>query len=229
MSNYQRWKPIALFTGLLGDLCQRYIVDRASFLTLIVTAVCMTGCAGLVRPNFETELVQLRPGNYVLDPDHTFVLFRVDHLGLSKVIGRFNESEANLDFDPENLEEMQLDGVLNTASIDLGNPDFESQLRGSDWLNSDQFPQARFATDSVSVDAEGNLSIKGEFTLRGVTQPMVLDARFNGGADNILTGKYTLGFSAEGSLSRKAFGIDTFAALVGDEIEIEIHAEFQKQ
>jgi len=198
-------------------------------LTLICTLISVTGCTALVRPNFETETVKLRPGNYSLDPDHTFVLFRVGHLELSKVIGRFNEVEATLQFDPEKVEELRLDGRLATNSIDLNNETFESQLKGKDWLDSEQFPDAKFVTNTVVVGNDGQLSIEGDLSLRGVTRPIVLDARFNGGADNILSGKYTIGFSATSSFSRKDFGIDDFAALVGDTIELEIEAEFQKQ
>lgn len=194
-----------------------------------ILVLSLSGCVAMVRPNFETKVVNLRPGNYALDPDHTFVLFRVDHLGLSQVIGRFNEVEATLQFDPDNLEAMRLDGRISTASIDIGNPSFESDLRGGGWLDSEAHPDATFVTESVSVDGEDNLTIEGEFTLRGIAQPLTLEAKFNGGADNILTGKYTLGFTAFGSVSRKAFGIDSFSALVGDTISIEIQAEFQQQ
>jgi len=198
-------------------------------LMLTGAALSSVGCAALVTPNFETETVNLRSGNYVLDPDHTFVLFRIGHLGLSKVIGRFNEAEASMNFDPDELENLTFDGLIKTASIDIGNPDFENDLRGSGWLNSDAFPNATFITDTVTQDEEGGITIDGQFTLRGVTQPLQLRGRFNGGADNILTGKYTIGFSATGELSRKSYGIDSFAALVGDTIEIEIEAEFQRQ
>lgn len=204
---------------------------QRSVTTLLAALVLFTlvGCASLVRPNFETEVVKLRPGNYTLDPDHTFVLFRVDHLNLSQVIGRFNEVEANLEFDPNDLAAMRLDGRIATASIDINNPSFESDLRGSGWLASDTYPNATFITEAVTVGEDDSLTIDGQFTLRGITQPLSLDAKFNGGADNILTGKYTLGFTAFGSVSRKAYGVDSFAALVGDTIEIEIQAEFQQQ
>jgi len=198
-------------------------------LMLTGAALSSVGCAALVTPNFETETVNLRSGNYVLDPDHTFVLFRIGHLGLSKVIGRFNEAEASMNFDPDDIENLKFDGLIKTASVDIGNPDFESDLRGSRWLNSKAFPNATFITDTVTQDEEGDLTIDGQFTLRGVTQPLQLKGRFNGGADNILTGKYTIGFSATGELSRKSYGIDSFAALVGDIIEVEIEAEFQQQ
>jgi len=208
----------------------RYLRQRFGVaLLLAVGVVFSTGCASLVTPNFETETIKLRSGNYVLDPDHTFVLFRIGHLRLSKVIGRFNESEASMDFDPDDIESLRFDGQIKTGSIDIGNPEFEDQLRGSRWLNSQAFPNATFVTDAVIPGEGSEFIIMGQFTLRGVTQPLQLQARFNGGADNILTGKYTIGFSATGEFSRKSFGIDGFSALVGDTVEIEIEAEFQQQ
>ena len=224
MNSHSPWLA-AQFGAISCRQCQRIVTSVG--LVLLVSS--LVGCLGVVRPNFEAEIVNLRPGNYKLDPDHTFVLFRIDHLGLSKVIGRFNEVEANLEFDPDDVEGLQLDGRLATSSIDIGNPEFESQLRGADWLSTEQFPNAWFMTEEVMVDSEGNLTIQAQFTMRGVTQPIELKGRFNGGADNILTGKYTLGFEAEGELSRKSYGIDKFGALVGDLIELEIQAEFQQQ
>jgi len=215
----------AQFRAISCARCQRFVAPSV----LLALTFSLVGCLGLVRPNFEAEIVNLRPGNYTLDPDHTFVLFRVDHLGLSKVVGRFNEVEANLDFDPDDIEGLQIDGRLATGSIDIGNPEFESQLRGASWLASEQFPDAFFMSEAVAVDADGNLTIQGQFTMRGITRPIELTGRFNGGADNILTGKYTLGFEAKGAVSRKAYGIDDFGALVGDAIELEIQAEFQQQ
>jgi len=148
----------AQFRAISCARCQRFVAPSV----LLALTFSLVGCLGLVRPNFEAEIVNLRPGNYTLDPDHTFVLFRVDHLGLSKVVGRFNEVEANLDFDPDDIEGLQIDGRLATGSIDIGNPEFESQLRGASWLASEQFPDAFFMSEAVAVDADGNLTIQGQ-------------------------------------------------------------------
>jgi polyisoprenoid-binding protein YceI len=196
---------------------------------VVAIVLLLGGCASLVRPNFETETGKLRAGEYVIDPNHTFVIFRINHLGLSDVIGRFNDIEASLSFDPDTPEAMQLDGRIATASIDLGNEEFEDQLRGGAWLDSEQHPFITFTTNTVAVEPSGDLTIEGDISLRGVTRTLALQARFNGGADNLLTGKYTLGFSASTTLLRSDFGIDQFGALIGNTINVEIEAEFQRQ
>lgn len=203
-------------------------MSRRVSLVLIAASLLASGCTSLVRPNYETALSELRNGDYTLDPDHAYLLFKVPHLGLSKVVGRFNEVDAALDFDPSDITALRLDGVVSVASIDLDDESLERRLLGGGWLDAEQHPEARFTTTEVAAGEGDAFNVTGDFTLRGITLPLTLQARFGGGADNLMTGRYTLGFEARGTLSRSAYGVDGLAALVGDTIEIEIHAEFQR-
>ena len=196
---------------------------------LLVTLLLTTSCTSLVRPNFTQELVKLRAGQYQLDKQHSFLIFRIGHLELSKIVGRFNTFDATLDFDPQTPENMTLSGLVQANSIDLNNEDLENTLQESDWFNTAQFPRLVFNSSSVSVTDNNKFLINGELTMRGVTQPATVTATFNGGADNLLTRKYTIGFSANATLKRSDFGMDTFSAFIGDTIEVELHAEFQRQ
>ena len=212
--------------SLLGKSNRTYPLFTRYLILLL--AVLLSGCVSVVRPNYTQTISELRPGNYSLDPEHVYVHFSIEHLGLSTIVGRFNSVDATLDFDPASIEELQLDGVIDVGSIDMNNEGLEDRLRGDDWLNTQGFPEARFQTTSITAAENNDFVINGEFSLRGITLPMSLNATFKGGADNLLTGKYTLGFSANGSFLRSDFGIDAFAALVADEVFIEIHAEFQR-
>ena len=204
-------------------------VSAVSSLVLLLMFMLISGCTSLIRPNYSQSLPELRPGDYSLDPEHAYLLFRIEHLGLSTVIGRFNKVDATLDFDPDALSDLALEGVIQTTSIDLNNENLESRLRGSGWLDVRAHPEARFESVSVESGDNGAFVVNGNFTLRGITRPVALQARFKGGADNLLTGRYTLGFEATGTILRSDFGIDSLAALVADEVFIEIHAEFQRQ
>lgn len=196
---------------------------------LLVSFGLLGSCTSLVRPNFTQELVELKPGQYQLDEMHSFLNFRVDHLGLSKIIGRFNDFQATLDFDPENPTAMKMTGVVTANSLDLNNPDFESTLQEADWLDSERFPQIVFTSDSVTLTAANQFDVNGTLSMRGVSKPITLKATFNGGADNIITRQYTIGFQASTDILRSEFGMDTFTAFAGDEIEIELHGEFLRQ
>ncbi|NVJ61582.1 MAG: YceI family protein [Gammaproteobacteria bacterium] len=198
-------------------------------ITACLTLLLTSGCAWLLTPNVETKIESLKPGQYKLDPEHTTVLFKVKHLGLSTYVGRFNEFDASLDFDPNNMSKTRLDAQVKINSIDVNNKDLEETLRDDDWFDSQRFPVASFKTLSVSPGENGNFIFNAELTLKGVTKPISLNATFNGGASNVLTGYYTLGFSAQGSLKRSEFGIDTAIPMVSDKVDIEIFAEFQKK
>ncbi len=191
--------------------------------------ISLSACVNIVRPNFSTELKSLRAGQYKLDPQHSFIIFRIGHLGLSSIVGRFNTLDASLDFDPTNPVGLKLSGLIAADSIDLNNPDLEDTLQEASWFNSAEFPQIIFESTNVSAASDSTLEIEGMLSMRGVTQPVTLQATFNGGADNILTRKYTIGFSAQAQISRSNFGMDTFTAFVGDVIEVELHGEFQRQ
>jgi len=197
-------------------------------LAVAVAALILSACAAIIRPNFETEIIKLRPGNYELDPRHSFVHFKVSHLGLSTYVGRFNTFDAQMDFNPDELTATRLEGTVEMNSVDTGDEEVDELLKEEAWFDTTRFPQAAFATDTVAAIDNGGLSIDGSLTLRGVTLPITLEGRFNGGADNLLSGRYTIGFSATGTFSRSAFGMDSFAGLIGDEVGLEVFAEFLK-
>ena len=196
---------------------------------LVLCSFLLSSCANIIRPNYTQNLAELRAGDYKLDPDHAYVHFRVGHLGLSTIVGRFNSVVGTLDFDPAKIESTRLQGVIEAASIDVNNADLEATLQGSSWFKAQLFPEIGFVSTGVVRADNGDLLITGDLTLRGITKSINLNATFNGGADNILTGKYTLGFTASTSIKRSDFGMDGFAALVADDVAVELHGEFQKQ
>ncbi len=200
---------------------QRYFV-------CLILLFFVSGCASLVRPNYTQELVKLRAGNYKLDKDHAYVNFKIGHLGLSMIVGRFNTVDASLEFDPANIEAMKINGVIDAASIDVNNEDLEDTLRGGYWFDTDRYPQVTFDSGKVVLAESGDLEVSGALTVLGVTKPITLIGRFNGGADNLLTRKYTLGFEGAATISRADFGMDAFEGIIADNVEIEIHAEFQR-
>ena len=195
---------------------------------LIAAAIAIAGCAAVITPQVETEVTELKEGQYRIDPKHTSLIFRVNHLGLSTYVGRFNEIEASLDFDPDAIENTRLDAVVRTASVDVNDSDMEQMLAGESWFDSVNYPEAVFTTNSIEILGNDTFLFSGDLQFRGVTAPLTLKGTFLGGANNILTGRYTLGFTASGTFSRSDFGMNKYIGAVGDQVELEIHAEFQR-
>ena len=214
------------------------IFQGIRLLAMLCVLVPIAGCSllavpALVTPNFESETIKLRAGQYQIDTAHSALLFKIGHLNLATYVGRFNRFEASLEFDPENIESSSLQGIVYLDSIDSNNMEVDELLMNSRWFNTAQFPQAAFVSTTVSPkpleDGRIELQIDGDLTIRGITRPVSLTGFFNGGADNLLTRKYTLGFSASGSFKRSDYGMTQFTGLVSDEVELEFFAEFQRQ
>lgn len=194
---------------------------------LLLVLASVAGCASVVAPRVQTEASALREGEYTLDKTHAALTFKIDHLGFSSYVGRFEDFDATLTFDADDPTASQLDAVIEVASLDIANDDFAETLIGPDWFDASAFPQARFVSRTVTVTGETEGTVEGDLTLKGIARPVTLDVRFNGGARDLLRGnQYVVGFSAKGTFDRTAFGVDKFAGPVGTDVTIEIEAEF---
>ena len=174
-------------------------------------------------------------GAYTIDKSHTSLIFLVSHLGFSTYTGRFTRIDAQLHFDPRNIPASRLNVNIDPRSIEADNAPsgFIDALAGKDWLDAERFPAMSFVSQSIERTGAETFRIRGELTMRGVTKPLALNARYNGGyAGHPLDPNARIGFSAIGALKRSDFGVSygipvpgtTFG--VGDEVEIVIETEF---
>jgi polyisoprenoid-binding protein YceI len=199
--------------------------------SILVATLCLalSACGSLIPAGHQTtDTAKLQKGNFRLDPDHTTVLFKANHLGFSTYVGRFNAISGSLDFDPASPAQAKLQTSIDVASVDTPSGDLDEILRGPDWLNAERFPTARFESRSITVTSPTTGMITGDLTLHGVTAPITLEVTFRGGADNLLTGFYTLGFEAKSTFTRSTFGIGSLIPAIADTVTLEIHAEFQR-
>ncbi|RYD70524.1 MAG: YceI family protein [Sphingobacteriales bacterium] len=200
-----------------------------STFSLLLVVTVLSACGYLIQPNVKTGIVNLEKGSYKLDPTHTTVLFKINHMGMSTFVGRFDNVDATLEFDPKNMANARLSAIINIASINVNSRELEETLRGSSWFDAEKYPQAFFKTISAQMLDESRARFSGELTLHGITSLIEIEVNFNGGGTNMLTGKYTLGFSAITSFKRSTYAIDYLIPAIADKVDVEIFAEFQKQ
>jgi polyisoprenoid-binding protein YceI len=163
---------------------------------------------------------------YVLDKSHAHVMFSVDHLGFSEVHGQFRAFDAEIDFDPEAVEQTRVRFVIDAASVDTFWAKRDEHIRGEDFLDVSNHPEIVFASTSVEQIGEDTAEITGDLTIRGVTREVTLDARLNKlGPSPFDETRTVAGFSAEGEIDRTDFGITYAAPAVGAIIPIRIELE----
>lgn len=182
--------------------------------------------------------VDVPAGAYTLDQSHTSVLFRVDHLSMSKYTARFKRASAQLQLDPKSLAASSVTVSIDANSLETDFPnvaehDFNAQLLSEQWLSAAKYPQITFESTKVEPTGARTMRIHGNLTFRGVTRPMTLDARFNGGyAGHAFEKNARVGFSAQGTLKRSEFGLSVGIPEpgsimgVGDDVEVIVETEF---
>lgn len=177
-------------------------------------------------------------GDYTLDKPHASLIFRVNHLGFSHYTARFKHFDARLHFDPADLTRSRVTATVDARSIETDFPDptkvdFNAKLQNPQWLDTAKFPRMTFRSTKIEQTGANIMRITGDLNLHGITHPVTLQARYNGGyAGNPFDPHARIGFSAHGSLKRSQFGM-TFGLPppgsnmgVGDDVEIIIEAEF---
>ncbi|MBY0420668.1 MAG: YceI family protein [Parvularculaceae bacterium] len=172
-------------------------------------------------------------GAYNLDPNHTSVVWRVAHIGVSMYQARFDKIAGALVFDPKNPAASKVDVTIDATSVSTGHRDAEGkasfdQKIAEQALGAAKNPTIRFVSKSATRTGPAAGAVTGNLTLNGVTRPTTLDVVFNGGLVHPFSKSYVIGFSARGKIKRSDFGIMNWAGAVGDEVEIAIETEFQK-
>ena len=84
---------------------------------ILVSSLTLFSCNRILTPDQTAEVTEVRAGQYVLDPNHASLTWKLNHLGFSTFIGTFNEFDASLDFDPEDIENAALEVTINTALL----------------------------------------------------------------------------------------------------------------
>ena len=162
------------------------------------------------------------PAVYTLDPAHSFVHFEVLHFGTSTSRGRFGPINGQVVLDrAKGQGEVAL--RIATASVDTGMPVFNARLRQADLLASEAWPEAYFVARQFRYSGNAVVEVRGEFTLRGIGQPLSLFARQFACRDD--AGTEVCGGDFEGELLRSEFGATFLLPLVADRVRLIIQIE----
>lgn len=166
------------------------------------------------------------PAHYRLDPVHTRVLFAVEHAGFSHALGTVSGSTGTLDFDPDDWTTARLQASVPLTRADLGDAAWNKAVLAGNLLDVADHPTAEFVSTRIEPIAPDRARVHGTLTLHGVSREVTLEVTFNALKRHPLPPfRRTVGFSATATLSRKAFGIDAWPSVIGDEVELRIEAE----
>ncbi len=182
--------------------------------------------AAHAQQDMTTDPAQVRPGTYVLDKAHGKITWTIDHLGFSDYMGQFADVNANLKLDPANPQNSTVDAVVNMDSLGTLNPKLDEHLRSDQFFDVKKFPTAKFVSTGVSISGDRTGTITGNLTLHGVTKPIVLTAAFNAAGMDPVSHEYKIGFTGSATIKRSDFGLNAYLPVLGDDVALDIEAEF---
>ena len=184
---------------------------------------------------------------YALDQAHSNVGFTVKHLGISNVLGHFDDFAGTILFDEDNPSQSTLDVTIQTKSVNTGNSKRDDHLRSEDFFEVEKYPEMKFVSTSVkfmvpAASAKAKAAAKaaagaqpkkfvltGDLTLHGVTKPVVLTGEFLGKM-SMGTDMKKVAFTAHGSINRQDFGVKwnrmmEVTHVVSDDVNIDLEVE----
>jgi polyisoprenoid-binding protein YceI len=162
-----------------------------------------------------------------VDGSHSFVVFKVQHLGVSNAWGRFDSPEGTITWDEQDPSKSKIAITLQTSKVNTGNQKRDDHLRSPDFFNAKQFPTATFKSTSITKSADNQYQVSGDLSLHGVTKPITVTLTKIGQADTQMG--HRAGFESTFTIKRSDFGMNFMPGGIGDDVTMFVSLEAIRQ
>lgn len=171
---------------------------------------------------------------WALDPAHSEIQFKVKHMMISTVSGEFVQFDASIATEGDDFTQAKVKFNADVNSISTKNEQRDGHLKSEDFFDAANHPELTFESTSLNQAGDGQYTLSGKLTIKGVTQPVTLDVEHSGVIKDPY-GNNRAGFEVMGKINRKDFGLtwhqltETGGLIVSDEVRIFANVEFVKQ
>jgi polyisoprenoid-binding protein YceI len=165
-------------------------------------------------------------GTYDIDPSHSRLGFSAKHAMVVNVRGDFKVYSGEVYLDEETPENSRIDLTIDANSVDTGNKDRDTHLRGADFFNVEVYPSIVFTSTKVEKVDDDVYALIGDLTINGKTNPVSVNFELTGTADDPW-GNFRAGFEGKATVNRRDWGLDFNVALdkggvlVGEKVKLE--------
>jgi polyisoprenoid-binding protein YceI len=171
---------------------------------------------------------------WAVDTAHSEVNFKVKHLVISTVTGKFNDFDAVVESENDDFEDAEIRFETDINSIDTNNEDRDNHLKSDDFFNAVEHPKLTFESRSFKKSGKNQYKLIGDLTIRGNTKTVELDAEYGGTVVDPY-GQTKAGFEVTGQINRKEFGLTWDAVteagnlVVSNEVKLVLSVQFTKE
>lgn len=169
-----------------------------------------------------------------LDPMHSEINFKVKHMMIANVTGGFTKFNVDATSVGDDFSKGKINFTADVNSITTHNEQRDGHLKSPDFFDAEKFPNVKFESASMIKKSDDEFTLNGNLTIKDITKPVSLNVNF-GGIGKDPYGNIKAGFSIEGKINRKDFGLTWNAALetggvmVGEELKIHSEIQLAKQ
>ena len=178
--------------------------------------------------------VQTSTTTWNIDPAHSIAEFKVKHMMISNVKGRFSKVSGTLVLDESDLANSRVEVSIEAASIHTGEDQRDAHLKSADFFDVEKFPTLTFKSRGIRIVTDGELSVEGDLTIHGVTRKVSFEVEGPTPPTKDPWGNTRVAVSASTKINRKDFGLiwnaalETGGILVGEEVTITLDVQFVK-
>jgi polyisoprenoid-binding protein YceI len=171
---------------------------------------------------------------WVLDPTHSEIVFKVKHLMITNVKGEFRKFDAEVYSNGKDFSNAEIKATIDASSIFTNNDDRDGHLKSGDFFDVENYPELTFTGSSLKKVDDEEYKLHGMLTIKGVSKEVILNVEF-GGVNKDPWGNEKAGFSLNGKINRKDWGLNWNAALetggvlVSEEVKINCEIQLVKQ
>ena len=173
-------------------------------------------------------------GTWAIDPAHSSVEFIVRHMMVSRVKGRFSGVSGTVVIPESGFAGAVVEVDIDASTVDTRDGKRDEHLRSNDFFGTGDHPKILFRSTRIVPKGGDAFDLHGDLSIRGVTRPVVLDARYLGQGVNPW-GMTVAGFEASTAIEREDYGVTWNAPLeaggviVSNEVKISLDIEVIKQ
>ncbi len=165
-----------------------------------------------------------------IDPTHSEIEFKVKHLVISTVTGKFTEFDATLETEDGTFEGADVKFNAEIASILTGVEDRDNHLKSADFFDAENFPKLTFDSTSFEKTGESTYKLTGHLTIKDTTKEVTLNVEHGGTVEDPY-GQTKAGFEISGEINRKEFGLtwsavtEAGSVVVGDTVKLIMNVQ----
>ena len=169
-----------------------------------------------------------------IDPVHSVAEFKVKHMMISNVKGQFTAVKGVLSLHETDVTLSGVEAEIEIASINTRDEGRDTHLKSADFFNADQFPAMYLKSTRITRNADGDLVVAGDLTIRDITRNVEFVVHGPSPAGKDPWGNTRIGLEATTKINRKDFGLtwnaalETGGVLVGEEITVTLDLQFVK-